>query len=493
MDLTLTNFLKSSILEKKDEKKEKKEKYTYKDEDGNKITVKKDKDGKITKIDKNGNEIGATELELKDAKSQSEKQSSKDYKEAEKQAKKAVKREEKEEKKAERKENFEKHLEEFGKNFDDTMMRDFGAVGKLIALTAHLTVGSAYSLVKNPEKAEKQREENLAIANKTEEILKRNKEALNDEQKRKLEETTNTLNTIIDASYDKDGNLLSPKDVEKNLQNKLGKDKFRELVKKNQEIAKKNPVDKDLDKIVKNLGDDINKLKKETKTKSSEIKTKNKSKSEESEEYKKAEKSANKKLKDDLKLAKSTNDTNTKALDVYKKDLENSKKKLEKLQNNKPKDMSDEVYNAEIAKLNTEIEQKTKSLDKETSKIEKSYKKSVNKAKSEHKKSISQAKEETKSDSDTVNKIEKDVESEPKDSKEKEETVKDKDGTEIVARKKKRGKGKTYVRKKGGKEVGGATKDQFIAAKKRSKNESLTNSLKNMIIEDLEDFIKKQL
>lgn len=48
----------------------------------------------------------------------------------------------------------------------------------------------------------------------------------------------------------------------------------------------------------------------------------------------------------------------------------------------------------------------------------------------------------------------------------KEEVVKDKDGSEIHARQKKSGEGNTYVRIKDGKEIGYATKDEFLKAKK---------------------------
>ena len=47
----------------------------------------------------------------------------------------------------------------------------------------------------------------------------------------------------------------------------------------------------------------------------------------------------------------------------------------------------------------------------------------------------------------------------------KEQVVKDKDGSEIHARRKKTGIGMTYVRMKDGKEVGYATKDEFRKAK----------------------------
>lgn len=56
----------------------------------------------------------------------------------------------------------------------------------------------------------------------------------------------------------------------------------------------------------------------------------------------------------------------------------------------------------------------------------------------------------------------------------KEEVVKDKDGSEIHARKKERGDGYTYVRIKNGKEIGYASKEDFQKAQQRkAKNESL--------------------
>ena len=62
-----------------------------------------------------------------------------------------------------------------------------------------------------------------------------------------------------------------------------------------------------------------------------------------------------------------------------------------------------------------------------------------------------------------------------------EQVIKDKDGSEIHARPKKHGIGKTYVRIKDGKEIGYATKDEFRAARK---NESYT-SLSEYLIESL--------
>lgn len=50
-----------------------------------------------------------------------------------------------------------------------------------------------------------------------------------------------------------------------------------------------------------------------------------------------------------------------------------------------------------------------------------------------------------------------------------EQTVKGKDGSEIIARPKKTDSGSTYIRKKNGKEVGYATKDEFMKAKKNAK------------------------
>ena len=69
-----------------------------------------------------------------------------------------------------------------------------------------------------------------------------------------------------------------------------------------------------------------------------------------------------------------------------------------------------------------------------------------------------------------------------KTSASKEHVVKDKDGSEIHARRKKTGIGMTYVRMKDGKEIGYATKDEFRAAK--SSNESYTG---------LSDFIRESV
>lgn len=65
--------------------------------------------------------------------------------------------------------------------------------------------------------------------------------------------------------------------------------------------------------------------------------------------------------------------------------------------------------------------------------------------------------------------------------KDEEHIVKDSDGSEIHARSKKNQRGTTYVRIKNGKEVGYATKEEFLKAKKNNiKNESL----ENLIVED---------
>ena len=69
----------------------------------------------------------------------------------------------------------------------------------------------------------------------------------------------------------------------------------------------------------------------------------------------------------------------------------------------------------------------------------------------------------------------------------KEKSVKDKDGSEIIARAKKNGSGTTYVRKKNGKETGYATKDEFQAAQKSATKESYQmKSLHDYLLESLQ-------
>lgn len=85
------------------------------------------------------------------------------------------------------------------------------------------------------------------------------------------------------------------------------------------------------------------------------------------------------------------------------------------------------------------------------------------------------------------NDFKSDIKSSKSKDKPKEEVIKDKDGSEIHARAKKTGNGSTYVRIKNGKEVGYASKEDFIKAKKRkAANES--SSMKS-----LTDFIREHL
>ena len=83
-------------------------------------------------------------------------------------------------------------------------------------------------------------------------------------------------------------------------------------------------------------------------------------------------------------------------------------------------------------------------------------------------------------------KIDKISKKDRKNAEKAETTVKDKDGSEIIARKKKNGSGSTYVRKKNGKEIGYATRDEFQAAKKAAKESLSRKSLSDYLLESLQ-------
>ena len=554
--MDLKDFLKeSSILEEKEKKK-----YSYKDKDGNKITIKKTKDGNVVKIDADGKETEATELDFTLAKSRSEEQENK--KEEEKEEKKAAKKAEKEQKKLEkdlkkkekkeekeaqraRKEHIKRAREQakYDDNEEDdhtfakrtagtidkainSLSTEYGVVGQCIGFLASLTSSiivdtydDAKSLFKRSKRPDDVSEEewDVAALQKTEELINKDKDVIDKmgaDEREQYEEFNNTYEKMIRSYYDEEGNLRSKEDAKKALKDSMSEEDFKEFKDHQEKLAKeakKNPDTKKLAKSVSSMSkDDVKKLNKTAKKNVKRAYTDAEKKDQLFKELQKACKEADeeyklkkKEIEDKYKNDSSGNSALEKEASSKKKNLEDYKEK-----NKDNKKISKELYDAEVKKLELDYERTNNEYESNKQKLEDEKNKSLKKAKEkkDSKKLGSldnyikvMNKIGAKNSKDTPNDKTKGVkdkleeqpkEDKPKEDKPKEEKVKDRDGSEIVSRAKKRGKGITYVRKRGGKEIGGASKEQFMAAKRRQKNESLTESLKDNITESITEYLK---
>lgn len=521
MDLDLRGFLKFSINEAKD-----KESHTYIDASGKKITVSKDKEGNIILTDEDGNKKKGFPSDLsiaKDKEAAQEKAQKDAQKEAERKAKEEIKAQ-KAEKNADKELDTEKHLEDLGKSIKDNLEKEFGILGVALNLIGAITIGTIYHASKDiKNKVKAKREEQLAILKRTNELMDADKKSLSKmdpEEKADYDKAKSLYDKVMAASYSEDGKELNNKEFAEKLKSQFKDEKeYNEFINDAKNMQKAHPeLAEQIDKVIKNAKPaELEKLKKDLPIDAREAEKRNTERKKYESEYNEALEAENKKYEADKLALEGIKKSNDESLSKMQEELDSKNKKLEELIANKPEGMSDEAHKAEIAKMEKDIANSQKTMDKVKEKADAKHKKELENLEKKHTKVISKLKSDfdkkmEKAGIKTANIVQKNAEEEilksnvrVDDDNDLEDEYKEKTQNPKKVWKQrtyKRGdstfKTKSYYNKEGS----SITQDEFNEKvntynKKKvegeKKNESLSSTLKSTITESFRDYIKNKI